>query len=84
MVIIYIDDLTIDGNATGGGGILVSTGHPSDPTVHLSYAIPAGKWCSSFQAEMKAVKKALEILVEETSIWKARIVSDSQSVLMLL
>ena len=36
-----------NGTAIGGGGIMVTAGHPSNSTIHHSYAIPAGIWCSS-------------------------------------
>ena len=68
--------------AIGGEGILLTAGHQSNPTIHHSYAIQAGKRCSSFQAEMKAIKKALQIIQKEESPQKVRIVSDSQSVLL--
>ena len=52
----------------------------SNLTIHHSYAIPAGTWCSSFQAEIKAIKKALQHIQTEESPLKVRIVTDSQSV----
>ena len=56
-----------DGAETGGGGVLATTGHMGDRTSHHSYAMPVGTWCSSFQAIMKAIKKALEIIQTEVS-----------------
>ena len=73
-----------NGTTIGGEGILVTDGHPSNPTVHHSYAIPAGTWCSSFQAEMKAMKKALLIIETDESPKEVRIVSDRQPVLLRL
>ena len=52
-------------------------------TIHDSYAIPNGTWRSSFQAEMKAIKKALQIIQTEESPQKFRIVSDSQLFLLV-
>ena len=42
----------------------------------------AGTWCSSFQAEVKAIKKALQINQTKESPQKVRIVRDRQSVLL--
>lgn len=61
---------------TLGGGIVVTPGQ-----VHRSFAIPTGRWCSSFQADMKAMVKALEVIQEGEPIQKTRVVSDSLSVL---
>ena len=61
-LIIYADGSATNGTVIGGGGILLNAGHPSNPTIHHSYAIPAGTWYSSFQAEMKAIRKALQII----------------------
>ena len=81
-LVVYTDRSATSGTETGGGGIVVTTGHPSDPQVLRSFAIPTGKWCSSYQAEMKAVVKALQVIQAEELVQKARIVSDSQSVLL--
>ncbi|CAI9724992.1 RNA-directed DNA polymerase from mobile element jockey [Octopus vulgaris] len=78
---IYTDGSAFDGNATGGGGVIVTTGHPSDPQIHRSFAIPTGKWCSSFQSELKATKKALQEVLTEEGVSRVRIVSDSLSTL---
>ena len=61
---------------------MVTAGHPSNPTIRHSNAIPAGTGCSSFQAKMKAIKKALQIIQTEESPQKVRIISDCQSVLL--
>ena len=80
---IYTDGSALTGNTNGGGGILVTSGPPSDPQVHQSHAVPAGRWCSSFQAEMKAVVVALEVI--EDAQWKeCRLVTDSQSTIQRL
>ena len=68
--------------AIGGGGILVNVSQPSNPTIHHSYVEPTGTWCSSFQDEIKTIKKALQIIQTEESPEKDRIVSNSQSVLL--
>ena len=79
---IYTDCSATNGTSIGGGGILLTADHASNPTNLNSYAIPAGSWCSSFQAEMKAIKKALHIIQTEESLQNVRIDSDSQSVLL--
>ena len=61
---------------------MLTTDHSSNPNIHYSYAIPTDTWCSSYQAEMKAIKKALQIIQAETSRKKVRIVIDSHSVLL--
>ena len=78
----YTDGSATSGTGTGGGGIIVTTGHLSDPQVLRYFAIPTGKWCSSYQVEIKAVVKALQVIQAEVHIQKARIVSDSQAVLL--
>ena len=80
---IYTDG-SVTENFNGGGGIVVTTGPPNDPEVLCAQAIPAGQWCSSYQAELKAVKRALEIIQADPTINTARIVSDSLSVLLRL
>ena len=79
---IYSDGSATNGTAMGEGGILFTAGHPSNPTIHHSYAIPAGTWSSSYQAETKAIKKALQIIQTEESPQKFPIVCDNQSVLL--
>ena len=78
----YTDGSATSETGAGGGGIVVITGHPSDPQVFRYFAIPTGKWCSSYQAEIKAVVKAFQVIQVEVHVQKARIVSDSQSVLL--
>ena len=57
-LIIYSDGLATNGTAIGGVGILATAGNPSKHTIHHSCDMPVGTWCSSFQAEMMAIKKA--------------------------
>ena len=81
---IYMDSSATNVTAIGGGGNLVTAGHQSNPTIHHSYAIPAGTWCLSFQAEMKAIKKALQIIQTEESPQKVRIKSTDESDILIL
>ena len=81
-LVVYTNGSATSGTGTDGGGIVVTTGHPSDPQVLRYFSIPTGKWCSSYQAEIKAVVKALQVIQAEVHVQKARIVSDSQAVLL--
>ena len=81
-LVLYTNGSATSGTGTGGGEIVVTTGHPSDPQVLRYFAIPTGKWCSSYQAEIKAVVKALQVIQAEVHVQEARIVSDSQSILL--
>ena len=54
---IYTDGSAKNGTAIGGGGVLVTAGPPSKTAIYHYNAMPAGTWCSSFQAEMKATKR---------------------------
>ena len=81
-LVVYTLESATSGTGTGGGGIVVTTGHPSDSQVFRYFAISSGKWCSSNQAEMKAVVKALQLIQVEVHVQKARMVSDSRAVLL--
>ena len=50
----------------------------SNHTNHHSNSIPTGTWCSSIQAELKAIENSLQIIQAEESRQKFGIVSDSQ------
>ena len=81
-LVVYTNGSATNGTGTGGGGIVVNTSHPSDPQVLRYFAIPTGKWCFFYQAEIKSVVEALKVIQAEVHVQKARIVSDSQSVLL--
>ena len=53
---IYMDGSATKGTANDGEGIMFTAGKPSNSTFHHSCAISASIWCSSFHAEMKAIK----------------------------
>ena len=67
---IYTDGSATNGTAIGGGGILFTAGNLSNHAIHHSYAMPVGTWCSSFQAEMKAIKHSLHIIQTGESLLK--------------
>ena len=75
------DGSTTHGIASGGSGIVVTNGPPSDPRVHRQCTLPAGKWCSSFQAEEKAVRTAFILVQDDVSLHMGHIASDSMSTL---
>ena len=64
---IYTDGSATNSTAIDGKEILLTAGHQSNPTIHHSYAIPVSTWRSLFQAEIKAIKKALHIIQTEKS-----------------
>ena len=83
--IIYTDGSAQDSNTSGGAGMVVTTGPMDQPLVILNERRAAGKWCSSYQCELVAIKMALEWLESENDDWtKSRIVTDSQSALIAL
>ena len=78
---IHSDGAATRSNKNGGSGITVITGPQCDPRVHRQCTIPAGKSCSSFQAEERDVRTALKLVQKDVSLHKVRIVSDSVSTL---
>ena len=78
---IYTDGAATHGNANGGTGTIVTTGPQSDHRVLRQCTIPAGKWCSTFQAEEKAARTALKLVQEDVSLQMVRISSNSMSIL---
>ena len=58
---IYTDGAATHGSANGGSGIIITTGPRGDPRVHRQCTILAGKWCSSFKAEVKVVWTTLKL-----------------------
>ena len=60
-VTIYTDGSTDGKQENGGAGVFIHDARTSE-TLELSF--PAGKWCSSFGAECKAMVEALKWLKE--------------------
>ena len=73
----YDTTIYTDGAATHCSRIIVATGPPSHPRVHRQCTIPADKWCSSFQAEEKAVRTNLKLVQDDVSVHRVCIVSDT-------
>ena len=59
-VVIYTDGSASEGRNDGGAGCVVTKGGCESPTMVESRERPAGRICSSFQAEMRALDTALE------------------------
>lgn len=79
-VTIYTDGSASEGRSNGGAACVVTRGSTNEPEVIASIEEPAGKICSSFQAEMVALRGALSWLERNKGEWRrARIVTDSQS-----
>ena len=74
---IYTDGAVTHGNLNGRSGIIVTTGPHRDPRVHHQCTLLSGKWCSCFQAEEKAVRTALILVLEDVSLHRVRIISVS-------
>ena len=86
-VVIYTDGSARDGRSDGGAGCVVTRGGSyENPEVVETREVPAGKVCSSFQAEMVAIGEALGWLRENGERWMRamRVVTDSQSSLRAL
>ena len=82
-VTVYTDGSATDGTRNGGGGIVVTTGPPEHPVVEEIISLPAGEWSSSYQAEFKAMLRALQH-INTRRVKTARLVSDSKAVLTRL
>ena len=59
----------------------MNTGTASNPTCIETISAPAGKWCSSYQAELVAMIRAIRQVNKLQPEKRIRIVSDSKSVL---
>ncbi|XP_077589443.1 uncharacterized protein LOC144207684 [Stigmatopora nigra] len=78
---IYTDGSTLSSNENGGAGIIFTTSPPEDPRILRTVSIPAGRWCSSHRAELKAVAFALEDEARDKNLRTIRVVQDSKAVL---
>jgi ribonuclease HI len=78
--VVYTDGSVGEGQVNGGAACVVTTGPPEDPVEVVRAMRPAGKYASSYQAEMKALCLALQCLLEREGEWsRALVVSDSRS-----
>ena len=79
-VTIYTDGSARDGWRDGGAAAVVTSGGMEAPVLIETIECGAGKVASSFQAEVKALEKALSWLETHQGRWqRALLVSDSQA-----
>ena len=84
-VLIFTDGSAEEGCSNGGVAFVAMKRQDGKWTTVEKQRAPAGKICSSFQAEMKALLAALKWLHDEKQSWRtAKIVSDSQSSLKVI
>ena len=76
----YTDGSAAGGNCLGGAGVVE---YENDREPHeLSY--PAGRWTSSYQAELTAIEHALTMATDKPEQKKIRIITDSRSAVQRL
>ena len=81
-VVLYTDGSVAEGGVNGGAAVVVTQGPADDVEVLEELERPAGRLCSSYQAEMVAIREGLRWLVANRGAWrKARVVTDSKSAL---
>ena len=79
-VLMFTDGSASEGWSNGEAAFVAMRRQDGKWTIVQRQRAPAGKICSSFQAEMRALQAALQWLHQEKATWKiAKIVSDSQS-----
>ena len=59
--------------------MVVTTGSADNPTKTSAHNYPAGRWCSSYQAETVAMIEAIKIINANNTHTNTRIVTDSKS-----
>jgi len=78
--VIYTDGSASEGRMRGCAAAVITKGAFDEVEVIERIRAPAGKWCSSYQAEMVAMERALQWLEDKPYEWQsARIVTDSKS-----
>ena len=81
-VVLYTDGSVAEGCRNGGSAVVVTHGPCEDAEVLLEMERPAGRYCSSYQAELVAIREGVRWLAANRGSWrKARVVTDSKSVL---
>ena len=81
--VVYTDGSVINGTSNGGGGIIIKW--PDGQTTTTSIA--AGRWCTSYRAEIAAILEALDTVQKEgknRNAKRIRIHTDSQAALSRL
>ena len=74
----YTDGSAAGGKCLGGAGVVEYENEPHE----LSY--PAGRWTSSYQAELTAIEHALTMATDKPEQKKIRIITDSRSAVQRL
>ena len=81
--ILYTDGSVAEDGLDGGAGVVVTTGSASEPVKVDEFVGPAGRFLSSYPAEMVAMIEAFGWLCDRKGAWKrARVVTDSMSTVM--
>ena len=84
-LLLYTDGSAVEGVRCGGAAAVVTRGDPEEPERLALRSCAAGVVASSFQAEVVALRVALEWLSENAGAWEhAVVVSDSQAALRAL
>jgi ribonuclease HI len=81
----YTDGSATEGTTNGGAGVIITKGGFTADDIVEQISAPAGKWSSSTQAEILAIKIAAKWLKENISSWQTvKICSDSQAAIMAI
>ena len=82
---VYTDGSAVEGSRNGGAAAIVTKGNPDNPVVVEVLKELAGAIMSSTQAELVALRMALDWLCGHRTEWKvAKVASDSQAALASL
>ena len=81
-IVLFTDGSVAEGGVNGGAAAVVTRGGSEGLEVLWKIELPAGRICSSYHAELVAIREGLRWLIANQSVWKtARIVADSKSAL---
>ena len=58
---------------------MVTSGPPKHPMIEERRSLPAGRWASSYQAELRAIEEALGVFNERPEAKRLRLVTDSKA-----
>ena len=81
-LVLFTDGSVAEGGVNGGAAVVVARDGWNGLQVLKKIERPAGRICSSYHAELVAIREGLRWLIANSSAWMtARIVSDSKSAL---
>lgn len=81
-ITIYCDGSAEEGIKNGGAGVVITSGNWRNPFVIDTIKKKAGKYCTSFDAELLALHEAVKWAQSNINNWNnARIITDSKSLL---